>query len=170
MSRGYGRRHASPTSPDHRPRRAPVTTGAGSQERAGVAAGAAIKADGYGLGARETMRRAARGRLPRLLRVDLGRGEELGTLPGRRQPGRSARRWARRCRGGAATSRRGRCSTASSRSRGGRRSRRAAPCDVMIDTGMNRLGLRPDEIGVARRPDDRHAAQPSRLRRRGPSR
>ena len=42
------------------------------------------------------------------------------------------------------------------------------PCDVMIDTGMNRLGLRPDEIGALDGLDDRHAAQPSRLRRRGP--
>ena len=25
------------------------------------------------------------------------------------------------------------------------------PCDVMVDTGMNRLGLRPDEVGAARR-------------------
>ena len=39
----------------------------------------------------------------------------------------------------------------------------------MIDTGMNRLGLRPTEIDAARRADDRHAAQPSRLRRRGRS-
>ena len=61
----------------------------------------------------------------------------------------------------------GRRSTPPSRSRGGRRSRRGRPCDVMIDTGMNRLGLRPDEIGVLDGLDDRHAAQPSRLRRRG---
>ena len=41
----------------------------------------------------------------------------------------------------------GRRSTPPSRSRGGRKSRRTRPCDVMIDTGMNRLGLRPEEIG-----------------------
>ena len=40
-------------------------------------------------------------------------------------------------------------------------------CDVMVDTGINRLGLRPTEIGVLDGLDDRHAAQPSRLRRRG---
>ena len=43
------------------------------------------------------------------------------------------------------------------------------PCDVMIDTGMNRLGLRPEEIGGPRRAGDRHADEPSRLRRRGSS-
>ena len=37
----------------------------------------------------------------------------------------------------------------------------------MIDTGMNRLGLRPTEIDVLDGLDDRHAAQPPRLRRRG---
>ena len=42
------------------------------------------------------------------------------------------------------------------------------PCDVMVDTGMNRLG--PDAaggaLGPARRPADRDADEPSRLRRR----
>ena len=119
------------------------------QDRAGVPAGAAIKADGYGLGAREAMRRAVRGGLPRLFRVDLGRGRSaraelpddasLVVLHGvgpddveaalrslaRPVPQHAPNRW-----------------------RDGRRSRPAAPCDVMIDTGINRLGLRPDEIGA----------------------
>ena len=68
----------------------------------------------------------------------------------------------------ALTMRRGRASTRSSRSA---RWTEIAPdrvCDVMIDTGMNRLGIRPDELGRARRAGDRHAAQPFSLRRRGP--
>ena len=43
------------------------------------------------------------------------------------------------------------------------------PCDVMVDTGMNRLGLTPAEAAVraARRPGGRYAAQSSRLCRGG---
>ena len=43
------------------------------------------------------------------------------------------------------------------------------PCDVMVDTGMNRLGLRPHRgrRRLARRARDRHADEPPRLRRRG---
>ena len=44
------------------------------------------------------------------------------------------------------------------------------PCDVMIDTGMNRLGLRAGRDRRARWPGHRHAAQPSRLRGRGSAR
>ena len=40
----------------------------------GAACGAAVKADGYGLGAREAVKRLQDGRLPRLLRRHLGRG------------------------------------------------------------------------------------------------
>ena len=43
------------------------------------------------------------------------------------------------------------------------------PCDVMIDTGINRLGLAPAEVGggPARRAGDRDLDEPSRLRGRG---
>ena len=71
------------------------------QDRAGVPAGAAIKADGYGLGARETMRGAARSGMPRVLRVDLGRSGGARVRARRFEPGRPARRGPRRCRRGA---------------------------------------------------------------------
>ena len=96
------------------------------QDRAGVPAGAAVKADGYGLGARETTEALHRGRLPRFLRLDLGRGR------GARRPARRAPAWSCFTASGRTTSRRrwrlprGRCLNTPSRSRGGRRSRRAA--------------------------------------------
>ena len=46
----------------------------------GAACGAAVKADGYGLGAREAVKRLAGGRLPRFLRRHLGRGRGADAL------------------------------------------------------------------------------------------
>lgn len=109
----------------------------------GAACGAAIKADGYGLGAREVMARlAAAGcrdffvatwaEVPPLLPLPPGvsvsvlhgvRAEDMAaavTLPARpvlNTPAQVAR-W---------------------RDAGG------GPCDLMLDTGINRLGLRPEE-------------------------
>lgn len=109
-----------------------------------AACGAAIKADGYGLGAREVMARlAAAGcrdffvatwaEVPPLLPLPPGvsvsvlhgvRAEDMAaavTLPARpvlNTPAQIAR-W---------------------RDAGG------GPCDVMLDTGINRLGLRPEEV------------------------
>ena len=134
-----------------RPRRAASQLALAAATRAGVAAGAAVKADGYGLGAREVMRRLAEAGCRDFFVSTWAEAEALGRAAGGREPGRAARRRAGRRRGGAGERLRGRCSTRPSRSRAGRRSRRTAPCDVMIDTGMNRLGLRPDEIGAARR-------------------
>ena len=115
-------------------------------ERAGVAAGAAVKADGYGLGARETTEALieagcrdffvstwaeaeALGNLPESVSLvvlhGVGPGDEEAVL---RQPARpclntvdQVARWKQIAPG--------------------------RPCDVMIDTGINRLGLRPTEIG-----------------------
>lgn len=117
------------------------------QRTAGVAAGAAVKADGYGLGARNVTRLLAEagcrdffvstwaeadalGHLPNgaELRVLHGVGPEdmqaaLGSraLPVLNTPAQVAR-WKE-----AAPDR---------------------PCDVMVDTGMNRLGIRTDEIAL----------------------
>jgi alanine racemase len=117
------------------------------QRTAGVAAGAAIKADGYGLGAVEVTRLLAEAGCrdffvstwaeahalgPLLERAELcvlhGVGPEdigaaigSGARPVLNTPEQVAR-WKAE-----ATER---------------------PCDVMIDTGMNRLGLRADEIDV----------------------
>ena len=115
------------------------------QEQAGVPAGAAIKADGYGLGARETMRALHLAGCRDFFVSTWAEAEDLGGLsddasivvlhgvgpddveaaltssarPVLNSVGQVAR-W---------------------KEVGGGRA-----CDVMIDTGMNRLGLRPDEI------------------------
>ena len=106
------------------------------QDRAGVPAGAAVKADGYGLGARETAAGPVPGRLPRLFRLDLGRSR------GARAPCRSASNLVVLHGVGPddveAALRVGRAALpqhASSRSPAGRRSRPDRPCDVMVDTG-----------------------------------
>ena len=115
--------------------------------RAGVAAGAAVKADGYGLGARETtevlieagcrdffvstwVESEALGNLPQDVRLVVLHGVGPGDVEAAlKLPARpclnsveQVARW-----------------------------KEIAPrrdCDVMVDTGINRLGLRPTEIGV----------------------
>lgn len=112
-------------------------------ERAGVPAGAAIKADGYGIGARETFEAL----------LDVGcrdffvstwwEAEQLGPVPDGvslvvlHGPGPDDRIGAARPTLNSADQ------VARWKAIGGGR-----PCDVMIDTGMNRLGLRPGEAGV----------------------
>jgi alanine racemase len=118
------------------------------QRTAGASAGAAVKADGYGLGAIEVTRLLAEagcrdffvstwaeaealGPLPEGAELVVLHGvgpEDLATVlssharPVLNTPEQVAR-WKEAAPG--------------------------RPCDVMIDTGMNRLGLRPEEIGVA---------------------
>ena len=117
------------------------------QDRAGVRAGAAVKADGYGLGARQTAE----------ARRDVGcrdffvstwaEAEALGNLPddasllvlhgvGPDDVEAALRLPARPC--------------LNTPRQVGRWKEIAPerPCDVMIDTGMNRLGLRPTHIGL----------------------
>jgi alanine racemase len=116
-------------------------------EYAGVAAGAAVKADGYGLGARETAEAlieagcrdlfvsnwaeaAALGKMPEVVSVVVLHGvaphdvAAASAIPARPclNTIEQVARW-KEIGGGKA-------------------------CDVMIDTGMNRLGLRPLEIGA----------------------
>ena len=116
-------------------------------ERAGVPAGAAIKADGYGLGARETAEAL----------IDVGcrdffvstwaEADALGDLPesvslvvlhgvGPDDTQAPLRLPARPC-----------LNTVEQVARW-KQIAPERPCDVMIDTGMNRLGLRPTEIGA----------------------
>ena len=110
---------------------------------AGVTAGAAVKADGYGLGARATVDALAAAGAHEFFVATWGEAAALGTMPlGTRLavlhgllPGEtplpgvvpvlnSAEQVARWVAGG-----------------GGR-------CDIMVDTGMNRLGLGPSEAAV----------------------
>jgi alanine racemase len=117
------------------------------QDRAGVAAGAAIKADGYGLGARETMEALHEAGCRTFFVSTWDEAVELGAVPAEAELvvlhgvgpddvdaalASTARpvlnsveqvvRWKQIAPGRAV--------------------------DVMIDTGMNRLGLRPDEVAV----------------------
>jgi alanine racemase len=135
----------------HRPLRLTVDSAAlvsnwrALAEQAGVPAGAAIKADGYGLGASEAMN-ALHGAGCRDFFVSIwAEAEELGEIPeGARlavlhgvgpddvnaalqstvtpvlNSIEQVARW--------------------------KEAAPVRPCDVMIDTGMNRLGLRPDEV------------------------
>jgi alanine racemase len=113
-------------------------------EHAGVPAGAAVKADGYGLGARETVEAlleagcrdffvstwaeaSALGNLPAdaSMVVLHGVGPDdvvaAGARPVLNSPEQVAR-WKEIAQG--------------------------RPCDVMVDTGINRLGLRAEEVGA----------------------
>ncbi len=115
-------------------------------DTAGTECGAAIKADGYGIGARGAMGTLFEAGCREFFVSTWAEADELGALPdgaglvvlhgvgpddAEAALGSSARpvlnsseqvaRWKEIAPG--------------------------RPCDVMIDTGMNRLGLRPDEIG-----------------------
>jgi len=115
------------------------------QRAAGVAAGAAVKADGYGLGAREVVARLGEAGCRDFFVSTWAEADALGPLPV-----------------GAALSVLhgiGPDDLAAALAMSARpvlntpqqipRWKQAAPgrpCDVMIDTGMNRLGLRTDEV------------------------
>ncbi len=117
------------------------------QERSGTACGAAIKADGYGIGARETMEALFEAGCRDFFVSNWAEAEDLGAVPdgaslavlhgvgpddAEAALGSTARpvlnsveqveRWKAIAPG--------------------------RPCDVMVDTGMNRLGLRPEETAV----------------------
>jgi alanine racemase len=116
-------------------------------DRAGVSAGAAVKADGYGLGAREATLALIEAGCGDFFVSTWAEAEALGNLPenvnlvvlhgvGRDDSEAALRPMTRPC-----------LNTAEQVARW----KEIAPgrvCDVMIDTGMNRLGLRPTEIGA----------------------
>ncbi len=116
-------------------------------ERSGVATGAAVKADSYGLGAKQAFAALSEAGCRDFFVSTWAEAEALGALPagaglvvlhgvGPDDVEAALRLGARPC-----------LNTARQVARwkevAGRRS-----CDVMIDTGMNRLGLRPTEIGL----------------------
>jgi alanine racemase len=117
------------------------------QDRAGVPAGAAIKADGYGIGARETMRALHEAGCRTFFVSTYAEARDLGPVPedselvvlhgvGTDDSDAAAQSDARPV-----------LNSAEQVSRW----KRIAPgraADVMIDTGMNRLGLRADEMVV----------------------
>ena len=115
------------------------------QDKAGVPAGAAIKADGYGLGARETMQALHEGGCRDFFVSTWAEAEELGAVPKDASLVVLHGVGPDDVQAALASTARPVLNSAEQVERwkqvgGGRR------CDVMIDTGMNRLGLRPDEI------------------------
>lgn len=111
--------------------------------RAGVPAGAAIKADGYGLGARGTFEALLEAGCSDFFVSTWWEAEQLGPIPDGASlvvlhgPGPDDRIGAARPTLNSAEQ------VARWKAIGG-----GGACDVMIDTGMNRLGLRPEEGGV----------------------
>ena len=116
-------------------------------ERAGVPAGAAIKANAYGLGARDALHTLAEAGCRDFFVSIWAEAEELGPLP------EVANLAVLHGVGPAdmeAVSRSNARPVLNSVEQVARWKHAGAgrPCDVMIDTGMNRLGLRPEEVGA----------------------
>jgi alanine racemase len=117
------------------------------QYYAGVPAGAAVKADAYGLGARETAQALYRAGCRDFFVSTWAEADALGPLPvgasvvvlhgvGPKDMDAALTSTARPV-----------LNTAEQVARW-KDSAPDRPCDVMIDTGMNRLGLRPEESGI----------------------
>jgi alanine racemase len=116
-------------------------------KRAGVPAGAAVKANGYGLGAREAAHTLHQAGCRDFFVSTWAEAEALGPLPlgtnlvvlhgvGPQDVDAALEVIARPCLNSAEQVARWKAIAPDK------------PCDVMIDTGINRLGLRPSEIGV----------------------
>jgi alanine racemase len=117
------------------------------QDRAGVTAGAAIKADGYGLGAREAMIALYDAGCRTFFVSSWAEAAELGGIPGDGELVVLHGVGPDDVKAALTTSARPVLNTPEQVQRW----REIAPggrCDVMIDTGMNRLGIRLDEIAV----------------------
>ena len=137
----------------HRPLRLTVDSAAlvsnwrALAEQAGVPAGAAIKADGYGLGAREVLAALHDAGCRDFFVSIWAEAEALGPMPGYSRlavlhgVGAADVEVAL---GSAATPV---LNTVEQVARW-KEVAPGRPCDVMIDTGMNRLGLRTDEVSV----------------------
>jgi len=110
--------------------------------RAGVAAGAAIKADGYGIGARGTFEALLGAGCRDFFVSTWWEAEQLGPVPQGvslvvlHGPGPED----------TATAARPVLNSVEQVARW-KQAGEGRPCDVMIDTGMNRLGMRPSEAG-----------------------
>jgi len=111
---------------------------------AGAPAGAAVKADGYGLGAREVSRRLAEAGCRDFFVATWAEADALGVLPfgaalsvlhGVREEDMAA----------ALASRARPVLNSPAMVKRWKEAAPGRPCDVMVDTGMNRLGLSPAE-------------------------
>ena len=117
------------------------------QRRAGVPAGAAVKADGYGLGAREAVAALGEAGCRDFFVSTWAEAAELGPVPdgaglavlhgvGPNDVAAALESSARPVLNSVTQVARWKAAAA------------GRACDVMVDTGMNRLGLRVDEIGA----------------------
>ncbi len=117
------------------------------QRTAGVAAGAAIKADGYGLGAREVTRLLGEAGCRDFFVSTWAEAEALGRLPGGAELSVLHGIGPDDLDAALASPARPILNTAAQIGRW-KEAATTRACDVMIDTGMNRLGVRTDEIGL----------------------
>jgi alanine racemase len=115
------------------------------QRTAGVAAGAAVKADGYGLGAREVTRLFAEAGCRDFFVSTWAEAEALGPLPQGAELNVLHGVGREDLAAALASNARPVLNTPEQVVRW-KEAAPGRPCDVMIDTGMNRLGLRTDEI------------------------
>lgn len=114
---------------------------------AGTAAGAAVKADGYGLGARDVATRLADAGCRDFFVSTWAEAEALGPLPAGAGLGVLHGIGPDDVEAALASEARPVLNTPLQVARW----KQVAPdraCDVMVDTGMNRLGMRTDEIGL----------------------
>jgi alanine racemase len=116
------------------------------QQRAGVPAGAAIKADGYGLGAREAAEALYQAGCRDFFVSTWAEAEALGPLPMGASVVVLHGVGPRDVEAALASSARPVLNSLEQVARW-KEIASGRACDVMIDTGMNRLGLRPEEIG-----------------------
>ena len=116
-------------------------------DRAGVPAGAAVKADAYGLGARETVEALIEAGCRDFFVSTWVEAEALGNLPGEVSlvvlHGVGADDVTPLCGSG-----RRPCLNSAEQIARWKEIAPGRSCDMMIDTGMNRLGLRPTDIGL----------------------
>jgi len=111
-----------------------------------AACGAAVKADGYGLGARQVVDRLAREGCRNFFVATWNELERLGPLPAGLEV--SVLHGVRPEDMPLALSGFGRPILCSGLQVARWKAAGGGVCDVMIDTGINRLGLRPEEVGV----------------------
>jgi len=117
------------------------------QQAAGVATGAAVKSDGYGLGARSVTRLLADVGCRDFFVSTWAEAEALGPLPEDRSLCVLHGVGPQDMTAALAGSARPVLNTPAQVARW-KEAAPGRPCDVMIDTGMNRLGFRADEIGL----------------------
>ncbi|HET7316711.1 MAG TPA: alanine racemase, partial [Sphingomicrobium sp.] len=117
------------------------------QERAGVPAGAAIKADGYGLGATEVMRALYDAGCRTFFVSTYAEADDLGPVPGDASLVVLHGVGADDAQAAVASSARPVLNSIEQVARWNAIAPER-PTDAMIDTGMNRLGLRPEDIAA----------------------